>query len=87
MYIVGIKNELTTEEIFGNFYRDEHNSAELYLEKVKKGNYGTCTEYDFNAKKFKTRKAAEKALEEVQPYWKPAGTKLEYLGWSILEYK
>ena len=82
MYIIGKVTPLTTAEVFGNVYRDEHNTEGVYVEKVIKKIYPQLTEYKFKAKQYKTEKAANAALD-VLTYHKDKTLRDE--GYTVIE--
>lgn len=64
-------------------------SGLLYIEKITRGTFSQITEYNFNAKEFKTLKAAQKALTSVREGFTNDPSKtLESQGWTIkAEYR
>ena len=83
MYIIGKVTPLTSEEVFGNFYRDEHNNDGLYVEKVIRKTFAQVTEYKHNARQYKTEKAANNALDTLTDF---RGKNLRAEGYKIIEY-
>ena len=82
MYIIGKVTPLTQEEIFGNFYRDEHNNDGLYVEKAVHKTFAQVTEYKHNARQYKTEKAAQNALNTLTDF---GGKNLKDEGYTIIE--
>jgi hypothetical protein len=83
MYIIGKVTPLTSEEVFGNFYRDEHNNDGVYVEKVIKKVFAQVTEYRHNARQYKTEKAANTALDTLTDF---SGKNLRDAGYAVIEY-
>lgn len=82
MFIIGKVTPLTSEEVFGNAYRDEHNNEGLYVEKVIRKTFAQVTEYEFNARQYKTEKAANTALDTLTDF---RGKSLKDEGYKIIE--
>lgn len=83
-YIIMFKGEKVEPVSFGELCGDYNINTDMYVEKVIKNHWTQLTEYSFNAKKFRTLQAAQKALTTLVEGFTADNTKtLEHQGYTI----
>ena len=83
-YIIMYKGEKVEPVSCAELYGDYNISTDMYVEKVIKNHWTQLTEYSFNAKKFRTLQAAQKALTTlIEGFTRDETKTLEHQGYVI----
>ena len=87
MFIVMKQDKPEEAKTWGEMCGDYHinKDGKYYLSKVIKGLYTDITDFSFNAKQFKTKKAAEKALNLRYMFYADENRTLKAEGFEVVE--